>query len=59
MIPIFICEDDSLQKSVIESIIYKKILIEEYDMKIELSTADPYELKNTLIVEILLVESIF
>jgi two-component system response regulator AgrA len=46
MIPIFICEDDSLQKSVIESIIYKKILIEEYDMKIELSTADPYELKK-------------
>lgn len=46
MIPIFICEDDSLQKNIIESVIYKKIIIEEYDMKIELSTTDPYEIKK-------------
>ncbi|MFW8053791.1 LytR/AlgR family response regulator transcription factor [Vagococcus fluvialis] len=41
MIPIFICEDNVIQKENLETIIYKKILIEEYDMKIVESVTSP------------------
>ena len=52
---IFICEDDDLQRKRLEKIIVNYILIEELEMKIELSTANPHDIigylrenKNTM-----------
>ena len=41
MLPIFICEDDLVQKERLEKIIRNYIMIEELDMKIALSTSNP------------------
>ena len=43
MLPVFIVEDDSNQRRAIEKVVQKFILIEEVDVEILLSTADPYE----------------
>ncbi|MGX7025953.1 LytR/AlgR family response regulator transcription factor [Vagococcus hydrophili] len=48
MLPIFICENDPVQKKRFEDIIKKFIMIEDYDMKIELSTNNPYEILSYL-----------
>jgi two-component system response regulator AgrA len=48
MIPIVICEDDSEQREHIETIVSNHILIEEYPMKIALSTDDPSEVISYL-----------
>lgn len=52
MLSIFICEDNKIQRESIEAVINNYIMIEELDMKIEISTNDPYEIlayeeKNT------------
>ncbi|MGM0123351.1 two-component system, LytTR family, response regulator AgrA [Enterococcus sp. AZ194] len=44
MIPIFICEDDPIQRVRIEGIVRNYIMFEEYDMTLALSTHDPYEI---------------
>lgn len=44
MLPIFICEDNELQRKSIEEYIQNYIMIEELDMEIKLSTNDPYEI---------------
>ncbi len=41
MLSVFICEDDSIQKKNIETHIRNVIMMEEYEMKIELSTDNP------------------
>lgn len=38
MVPIFICEDDAIQRHRLEDIIKKYVMIEDYDMEIVLST---------------------
>lgn len=48
MVPIFICENDPIQKSRLEDIIKKYIMIEDYDMAITLSTDNPYEILEYL-----------
>lgn len=48
MLPIFICENDPIQRKRLEDIIKKYIMIEEYDMKIALSTDDPYDMLDYL-----------
>ena len=42
MLRIFICEDDTIQRKKLERIIQRYILIEELDMQLQLSTADPF-----------------
>lgn len=44
MFLIFICEDNKIQRESIEGYIQKYIMIQELDMKIEISTDDPYEI---------------
>lgn len=44
MIPIYICEDNDNQRKNIENIIKKKIIIEDFDMSIAKSSADPTEI---------------
>lgn len=44
MLEIFICEDDPIQRSRLEMIINNFIMIEEFDMRLVMSTDDPYEL---------------
>ncbi len=44
LLPIFICEDNELQRKSIEEYIQNYIMIEELDMEIKLSTNDPYEI---------------
>lgn len=48
MVPIFICENDPIQRSRLEDIIKKYIMIEDYDMTIILSTDNPYEILEYL-----------
>ena len=40
MLKIYICEDDDIERNNIEKIINNVIIIENYDMKIELSTSN-------------------
>lgn len=44
MVPIFICEDDAIQRHRLEDIIKKYVMIEDYDMEIVLSTDSPNDL---------------
>lgn len=44
MLSIFICEDDLMQRKKLEKVIQRYILIEELDMKLQLSTGNPWEL---------------
>ena len=44
MIKVFICEDMDVERSSLRKIIENVILIEEYDMKIEIETANPHEI---------------
>ena len=48
MLKIYICEDDDIERNNIEKIINNVIIIENYDMKIELSTSNPNELLKHL-----------
>lgn len=48
MLKIFICEDNEAQKEKFESIIKNTIIIENYDMDLQLSTANPYEIIDYL-----------
>lgn len=48
MLDIFICEDNLIQRTKLETMIQQYIMIEELQMKIALSTNDPYELLNYL-----------
>ncbi|PRR83240.1 LytR/AlgR family response regulator transcription factor [Clostridium vincentii] len=48
MLKIFICEDNAAQKEKLEHIVQDIILIENYDMELELSTNDPYEILNRI-----------
>lgn len=48
MIKIFICEDNKEQKEKFKDIISNIILIENYDMEIELVTDDPYMILDNL-----------
>jgi len=48
MINIFICEDDTMQRKKIEIIIENYILIQEIDMQVTLSTANPYDILDYL-----------
>lgn len=44
MLGVFICEDNEVQRNEIESFIKNYLLIEELDMEIKVSTADPREI---------------
>lgn len=44
MLSIFICEDDPIQRSKIETIIRNYIMIDELDMELTLSSSNPYDL---------------
>lgn len=46
MLSVFICEDEKKQRNNIETYVQRAIIIEEYDMKLVLSTDDPFELLN-------------
>lgn len=46
MVPIFICEDDAIQRHRLEDIIKKYVMIEDYDMEIVLSTDSPNDLSQ-------------
>lgn len=48
MLGIFICEDDSIQRKKLERVIQRYVLIEELDMRVQLSTGDPFELLDYL-----------
>ena len=48
MLNIYICEDDDIERNNIEKIINNVIIIENYDMNIELSTSSPNELLKHL-----------
>lgn len=48
MLPVFICEDSEIQRKAIEEYIQNYIMIEELDMKIMISTADPYVILSYL-----------
>lgn len=48
MIPIFICEDDPIQRQRLTTIISQNIMIEDYDMEIKLSTNNPYDILDYL-----------
>lgn len=48
MLPIFICEDDLIQRQRLEDIIKKYIMIEDYEMTIALSTDNPNDILNYL-----------
>ena len=48
MIKIFICEDNEEQKEKFKDIISNIIMIENYDMEIELVTDDPYIVLDNL-----------
>ncbi len=48
MLSIFICENDSAQRSKIELIIKNYIMIEELDMELVLSTNNPYDIMDYL-----------
>lgn len=44
MMPIFICEDDPRQREQLLEIVENYVMIEALDMRVELATADPFEL---------------
>lgn len=44
MLKIFICEDNKVQRQKFESIIENTIIIENYDMTLQLSTENPFEI---------------
>ena len=44
LLSVFICEDNPTQLQQLENVIKTYIMIEDYDMHIELSTTNPYEL---------------
>lgn len=44
MLKIFICEDNEIQRKKFENIINNIILIENYDIELQLSSTDPYEI---------------
>lgn len=46
MLSVFICEDNPVQLQQLENIIKTYIMIEDYDMTIEISTTNPYDLLN-------------
>ena len=48
MVPVFICENDPIQRNRLEDIIRKYIMIEDYDMVITLSTDNPYDILDYL-----------
>lgn len=48
MMKVFICEDNRVQKEKLENIIKNIIIIENYDMNLQLSTDDPFEIINYL-----------
>lgn len=48
MLSIFICEDNEIQRKTIEEYIQNYIMIEELDMEIKVSTANPYEITSYL-----------
>jgi len=48
MLPVFICEDDLKQKEHLETIVRNRIMIEELDMELVLSTVDPVEILDYL-----------
>ncbi|MBX8937148.1 LytTR family DNA-binding domain-containing protein [Enterococcus gilvus] len=48
MLPIFICEDNTVQRKAIEDYIQNYIMIEDIDMKVEISTDNPYEIISYL-----------
>lgn len=48
MLSIFICEDDKIQRKAIETYINNFIMIEELDMKIEISTDNPHRIIDYL-----------
>lgn len=46
MIPIYICEDDPKQLEVLSTVIKNRIMIENLDSYVHISTSDPEELLN-------------
>lgn len=48
MVPIFICENDPIQRKRLEDVIKKYVMIEDYDMTITLSTDNLYEILEYL-----------
>lgn len=46
MIPIYICEDDTKQLAMISAVIKNRIMIENLDSYVHISTSDPFELLN-------------
>jgi len=48
VLKIFICEDNKVQREKFENIIENIIIIENYDMDLQLSTEDPFEIINYL-----------
>ena len=48
MLKIFICEDNPNHKEKFEKMINNIIMIEDYDMQIELSTDDPHNIINNI-----------
>lgn len=48
MVDIFICEDDPQQRESLEKLIENYVLIEDLDMKLTLSTAEPQAILNHL-----------
>ena len=48
MLKIFVCEDNIEQKEKLKNIIENIILIENYDMNLELATGDPHKILNYL-----------
>lgn len=48
MLSVFICEDDTAQRERMEKIITNFIMIEEFDMRLVLSTANPYDVLTYL-----------
>lgn len=48
MIPIYLCEDNTLQLDLLKSMIEKYIFIQAYDMEIRQAVHTPHELLNLL-----------
>lgn len=48
MLNIYICEDDKTQRNLMTEYVNKVIMIEDYDLKLILSTDDPYKVLSTI-----------
>ncbi|HFK6283662.1 TPA: LytR/AlgR family response regulator transcription factor [Listeria monocytogenes] len=48
MLPVFICEDNRMQRERLTKYIEDYIMVEHFDMKLELSTGDPFELVSRM-----------